>query len=53
MKKVNLVAVVDISLETLNNSNPFIRYKMTDVALNPRFEPCQECGRIIIPFLIA
>jgi len=49
MKKVNLVAVVDISLETLNNSNPFIRYKMTDAALNPRFEPCQECGRNYYP----
>lgn len=33
----------------LNTVNPFIRYKMTDVALNPRFEPCQECSRNYYP----
>ncbi|HBY58145.1 MAG TPA: hypothetical protein DEG96_09895 [Candidatus Atribacteria bacterium] len=33
----------------LNTVNPFIRYKMTDVALNPRFEPCQKCNRNYYP----
>ena len=33
----------------INTVNPFIRYKMTDVALNPRFEPCQECSRNYYP----
>jgi len=38
-----------ISTGFINTVNPFIRYKMTDVALNPRFEPCQECGRNYYP----
>jgi len=33
----------------INTINPFIRYKMTDVALNPRFEPCQKCSRNYYP----
>ena len=33
----------------LNTVNPFIRYKMTDVALNPRFRSCQECARNYYP----
>ena len=33
----------------LNTVNPFVRYKMTDVALNPQFEPCQECNRNYYP----
>ena len=33
----------------LNTVNPFIKYKMTDVALNPRVDPCQECYRNYYP----
>ena len=33
----------------INTVNPFIRYKMTDVALNPRFKSCQECDRNYYP----
>jgi len=33
----------------LNIVNPFIRYKMTDVALNPQFESCKKCGRNYYP----
>ena len=33
----------------LNIVNPFIRYKMTDVALNPQFKSCQKCGRNYYP----
>jgi len=33
----------------LNTVNPFIKYKMTDVALNPRFESCEKCKRNYYP----
>ena len=33
----------------LNTVNPFIRYKMTDVALNPQFKSCQRCDRNYYP----
>ncbi|PKP61718.1 hypothetical protein CVT91_02170 [Candidatus Atribacteria bacterium HGW-Atribacteria-1] len=33
----------------INTLNPFIRYKMTDVALNPRFESCEKCKRNYYP----
>ena len=33
----------------LNTVDPFIRYKMTDVALNPQFKSCQKCDRNYYP----
>jgi len=33
----------------ISTVNPFIRYKMTDIALNPQFKFCHKCGRNYYP----
>lgn len=38
-----------IAIGFINTVNPFIRYKLTDIALNPRFEICKKCNRNYYP----
>ncbi len=38
-----------IGTNLFNDVNPFLRYRMTDVALGVDNEPCPDCGRNFVP----